>query len=326
MTRGRDHRRCGRRRRAGARGAARCRSVRAGRARRARDAARPRRDRARRSSEAGLAVTDGAPRPRVGVALGTAFGCFLTNAAYQRRVATDGPRAASPRLFAATVSNAAAGEVGIAYPPRRARRSPSPPAVRRACSRSGTRPTWSPAGRADAMVAGGMDALRRDARALARGRRSRDRRSAAAGRRRDRRARARSWLHAGAVRWLGDDLGHAAGFTPERDREAAGVQRGHRGSAGGRGRTAGRPGAGHRAGRTEHCGADEPRAARRPRRDAAPHPASLGDVRRDLRRGVSARARRRRSPTRPRPRFLVLDVCPSGHVGGAGGGRSGSPL
>jgi nodulation protein E len=64
---------------------------------------------------AGRLAVDGPPRPDVGVALGTAFGCFLTNAAYQRRVAAAGTRAASPRLFAATVSNAAAGEVGIAY-------------------------------------------------------------------------------------------------------------------------------------------------------------------------------------------------------------------
>src|SRR4030095_8234517 len=55
------------------------------------------------------------PRPGHGIVLGTAFGCFLTNAAYQRRIATEGVRVASPRLFAATVSNAAAGEIGIAY-------------------------------------------------------------------------------------------------------------------------------------------------------------------------------------------------------------------
>src|SRR5262249_21775632 len=53
--------------------------------------------------------------PRVGVVLGTAFGCFLTNVAYQERVAAGVPSAASPRLFAATVSNAAAGELAIAY-------------------------------------------------------------------------------------------------------------------------------------------------------------------------------------------------------------------
>ena len=64
---------------------------------------------------AGLAMTEGDPRPRMGIVLGTAFGCLLTNAAYQRRLAEGGPSAASPRLFAATVSNAAAGELSIAY-------------------------------------------------------------------------------------------------------------------------------------------------------------------------------------------------------------------
>jgi 3-oxoacyl-[acyl-carrier-protein] synthase II len=65
--------------------------------------------------DAGLHLVDGEPRAGIGVVLGTAFGCFLTNAAYQHRVATGGPAAASPRLFAATVSNAAAGEIGVAY-------------------------------------------------------------------------------------------------------------------------------------------------------------------------------------------------------------------
>jgi 3-oxoacyl-[acyl-carrier-protein] synthase II len=55
------------------------------------------------------------PREEVGVVLGTAFGCFLTNAEYQRRFAAGGVPAASPRLFASTVSNAAAGEVAIAF-------------------------------------------------------------------------------------------------------------------------------------------------------------------------------------------------------------------
>jgi hypothetical protein len=54
-------------------------------------------------------------RRDVGLVIGTAFGCIATNAAYQRRLAENGAGGASPRLFAATVSNAAAGEVGIAY-------------------------------------------------------------------------------------------------------------------------------------------------------------------------------------------------------------------
>ena len=59
------------------------------------------------------------PSPRIGVVLGTAFGCFLTNAAYQDRLADGGPPAASPRLFAATVSNAAAGGAAPGTPCRR---------------------------------------------------------------------------------------------------------------------------------------------------------------------------------------------------------------
>jgi 3-oxoacyl-[acyl-carrier-protein] synthase II len=55
----------------------------------------------------------GSRRDRAGIVLGTAFGCFLTNADYQERLAAGGVAAASPRLFAATVSNAAAGELGI---------------------------------------------------------------------------------------------------------------------------------------------------------------------------------------------------------------------
>jgi len=63
---------------------------------------------------AGLGAPAGAPDASRGVVVGTAFGCFLTNAEHQRRVAAGGPAAASPRAFAATVSNAAAGEIGIA--------------------------------------------------------------------------------------------------------------------------------------------------------------------------------------------------------------------
>src|SRR4029079_1798092 len=65
--------------------------------------------------DAGLHLVDGEPRAGLGGVLRTAVRCVLTNAAYQHRVATGGPAAASPRLFAATVSNAAAGEVAIAY-------------------------------------------------------------------------------------------------------------------------------------------------------------------------------------------------------------------
>lgn len=70
-------------------------------------------DRALRA--AGLACERARPEAAVGVVLGTAFGCFLTNESHQRRLADGGPAAVSPRTFAATVSNAATGEITIAY-------------------------------------------------------------------------------------------------------------------------------------------------------------------------------------------------------------------
>jgi len=51
---------------------------------------------------------------RVGLSFGTGLGCLLTNAAYHEKLVHGGPGAASPRLFAYTVSSAAAGEVSIA--------------------------------------------------------------------------------------------------------------------------------------------------------------------------------------------------------------------
>ena len=51
---------------------------------------------------------------RVGLSFGTGFGCLLTNAEYNQKIVESGPTAASPRLFAYTVSSAAAGEVSIA--------------------------------------------------------------------------------------------------------------------------------------------------------------------------------------------------------------------
>ncbi|MGD0948357.1 MAG: beta-ketoacyl synthase N-terminal-like domain-containing protein [Candidatus Binatia bacterium] len=51
---------------------------------------------------------------RVGLSFGTGLGCLLTDEEYNRRVVKQGPSAASPRLFAYTVSSAAAGEVSIA--------------------------------------------------------------------------------------------------------------------------------------------------------------------------------------------------------------------
>lgn len=104
-----------------------------------------------------LATLDGPPRSDVGVVLGTGFGCFLTNAAFQRRLATGGMATASPRLFAATVSNAAAGEVGIAW------RLGGPAVTLSAGAASGLAAighatSMLQAGAAVAMVAGGMDA------------------------------------------------------------------------------------------------------------------------------------------------------------------------
>ena len=51
---------------------------------------------------------------RVGLSFGTGLGCLLTNAEYNQKLVEQGPAAASPRLFAYTVSSAAAGEVSIA--------------------------------------------------------------------------------------------------------------------------------------------------------------------------------------------------------------------
>jgi 3-oxoacyl-[acyl-carrier-protein] synthase II len=100
----------------------------------------------------------GAPEPRRGVVLGTAFGCFLTNAEFEARFAEGGPPAASPRLFAATVSNAAAGELGIAY------RLGGPAITLTAGGAAGLVALGHATdllreGRADVLVAGGVDAL-----------------------------------------------------------------------------------------------------------------------------------------------------------------------
>jgi 3-oxoacyl-(acyl-carrier-protein) synthase len=51
---------------------------------------------------------------RIGLSFGTGLGCLLTNAEYYQKILESGLAAASPRLFAYTVSSAAAGEVSIA--------------------------------------------------------------------------------------------------------------------------------------------------------------------------------------------------------------------
>jgi 3-oxoacyl-(acyl-carrier-protein) synthase len=51
---------------------------------------------------------------RVGLSFGTGLGCLLSDAEFYDKVLAQGVAAASPRVFAATVSSAAAGEVSIA--------------------------------------------------------------------------------------------------------------------------------------------------------------------------------------------------------------------
>jgi len=97
-------------------------------------------------------------RERAGVVLGTAFGCFLTDHEYQERFVSGGVAAASPRLFAATVSNAAAGELGIALG------LGGPGVTLTAGGVSGTLAVGHgaallAAGAADLLLAGGVDAL-----------------------------------------------------------------------------------------------------------------------------------------------------------------------
>jgi 3-oxoacyl-[acyl-carrier-protein] synthase II len=64
-------------------------------------------------ADAYLAIAD-ADRERVGLSFGTGLGCLLSDAEFYARVVEQGPSAASPRVFAYTVSSAAAGEVSIA--------------------------------------------------------------------------------------------------------------------------------------------------------------------------------------------------------------------
>jgi 3-oxoacyl-[acyl-carrier-protein] synthase II len=63
--------------------------------------------------DAGLARPLAAPE-RAGLVFGTGLGCLLSDAEFYEKVVADGAAAASPRVFAYTVSSAAAGEVTIA--------------------------------------------------------------------------------------------------------------------------------------------------------------------------------------------------------------------
>jgi len=51
--------------------------------------------------------------PRLGVVLGTRFGCHATSCEYYRGLLAEGPRGASPRLFAYTLPSSPLGEVAI---------------------------------------------------------------------------------------------------------------------------------------------------------------------------------------------------------------------
>ena len=163
--------------------------------------------------DAGLRLVDGDPRAGIGIVLGTAFGCLLTNAAYQHRVATGGPAAASPRLFAATVSNAAAGEIGVAY------RLGGPAVTLTAGGAAGLVALGHAtdllrAGHAGALVAGGADAIGdalvawQDAGGLGPGRPSAEAAALLVLEREDAAA-------ARGARSRGTILGHAAGFEPD---------------------------------------------------------------------------------------------------------------
>lgn len=63
--------------------------------------------------DARLVLPFAAPE-RVGLSFGTGLGCLLSDAEFYAKVVAQGAAAASPRVFAYTVSSAAAGEVSIA--------------------------------------------------------------------------------------------------------------------------------------------------------------------------------------------------------------------
>jgi 3-oxoacyl-[acyl-carrier-protein] synthase II len=95
---------------------------------------------------------------RVGLSFGTGLGCLVTNAEYNQKLVDHGPSAASPRLFAYTVSSAAAGEVSIALGIK------GPNVTSHAGLAAGLQAIGYGfdlirSGRADVVLAGGADAL-----------------------------------------------------------------------------------------------------------------------------------------------------------------------
>ncbi|MEO8603363.1 MAG: beta-ketoacyl synthase N-terminal-like domain-containing protein [bacterium] len=64
--------------------------------------------------DARLALPLAAPE-RVGLSFGSGLGCLLSDAEFYQKIVAHGVAAASPRVFAYTVSSAAAGEVSIAF-------------------------------------------------------------------------------------------------------------------------------------------------------------------------------------------------------------------
>jgi 3-oxoacyl-[acyl-carrier-protein] synthase II len=95
---------------------------------------------------------------RFGLSLGTGLGCLLTDEQYYRRVLEKGLAAASPQLFAYTVSSAAAGEISIAM----GIKGPNATChmgLAAGAGAVGYAADWIRQGRADVVLAGGADAL-----------------------------------------------------------------------------------------------------------------------------------------------------------------------
>lgn len=107
--------------------------------------------------DAALALPLAAPE-RVGLVLGTGLGCLLSDAEFYDKVVAHGAASASPRVFAYTVSSAAAGEVSIALgihgPNTTLHMGMAAGAGALGCATDLVR-----AGRADVVLAGGADAL-----------------------------------------------------------------------------------------------------------------------------------------------------------------------